>query len=518
MQFKYIFLPIAVALMAAGCIRQLDIEPENSLTFKNGIKTEKDIESLIGEIDRTIRYAGRGMFFSEEHGNLVDEIDNVLIIDNHVKRRAIPPVHINAMIFYDVIQRANIPLNHLNQTDMTESRKAYYRGLCSFYKALSYLQLIRAWGDVVLVKDDVMLDPVAKSPWTDVADYAIAQAEEAVKLLPEFSGIRNAQGAPARNKFAPSKGAAYAVLAHLAAWKAGCKYLAQPASRSYDERALWKKAADACSAIITSGEYGLAPNPEAVCESVLVGDSRESIYEIAYRQFWEEYKIETNGGQGSYGVPSIHNVPNYGFAAIKSQRERWVADSIKKRFPVNDLRRYAWFYKLDSLSAPALHELTGGYAYPNKYRKTKFVTSGPLIGDFDGYDQNYVIYRLAEIYLLRAECRARLGEHTGAIDDLNIVRARAQATAYQAAEGDLRYIIFQELSKEMQFEANSNYKTATIRNGYVRIEPTLKKYGYNELTDQEMVDGALFNAYQAYELNKNPLLRQNIYWFKLLGR
>lgn len=516
MQLKYKMLLPVCFLLATACNDLLSVTPENSITFNNGITTEKDIEALIGAIDVNIRRSGGGAYFPLENGNLFDEKVGYIVQAEHINRLTMAPTPLTTYTHYLTIQQANIPLAYLDQTNMSESRKSYYRGLCSYYKALAYWQLIRTWGDVVLLKESVIMEPVTKSPWTQVADYAIAQAEQAVQLLPEFSDIRDAQGNPARNKFKPGKGAANALLAHLAVWKAGCKFMAAPGERNYDEQTLWKKAADACTAIITSGEYSLAPNPEQVCESVLVGDSRESIYEVAYRGFWEELKEA--GVSGTFGTITVHNNPDLGFAAIKTQFERWVADSVKKRFPPNDLRRNAWFFELDSLSADEHKGLTGGYAYPNKYRKMKFITSGDQIGQMDGYDQNFVIWRLAEIYLLRAECRARLNDNGGAMDDLNIVRARSQAKPYNAAEGDLRYTIFQELSKEMLFEANSYYKTAAIRNGYMRIEPGFKLLGYDQLTDQDLIDGALFLAYQSGEMTKNPLLRQNNYWFKRFGK
>lgn len=66
--------------------------------------------------------------------------------------------------YYKIIHQANIPLHYLDQTNMTEERKNYYRGRAYFYKAFAYLWLIKTWGDVILIKDDVILDPVAKTP------------------------------------------------------------------------------------------------------------------------------------------------------------------------------------------------------------------------------------------------------------------------------------------------------------------------------------------------------------------
>lgn len=90
-------------------------------------------------------------------------------------------------------------------------------------------------------------------------------------------------------KSTPCKGSANALLAHLCAWKAGGKYFAH--DDAYDEMELWKKAEEACTRVITSGQYGLAANPEEVCASVLLGDSRESIYETITRNFWNEERL-----------------------------------------------------------------------------------------------------------------------------------------------------------------------------------------------------------------------------------
>ena len=118
---------------------------------------------------------------------------------------------------------------------------------------------------------------------------------------------------------------------------------------------------------------------------------------------------------------------------------------------------------------------------------------------------------MADIYLLRAECRARLGGSymEGAIDDLNKIRERANAKLYDASEygGDLRYAIFKEREKELLLEGQRYYDI--IRNDYVRME---LKGNYQTVTNQDLKDGALFLMIGDGAFSQNPLLRQNTYW------
>lgn len=518
------FVLIIIVLSSISCVKQLDLSPENSITFANGIKTERDIESLIHAVDQTVRlnlYAPNDFvtvfrFYSNTPNESNINSEGFKRNYDIIRRSSLPKGHWGQ--YYKIIHQANIPLRYLDQTDMTASRKDYYRGRAYFYKAFAYLWLIRIWGDVILIKDDVILEPVAKTPWPEVADYAIDLAEKAVALLPEYREIRDAQGAPPTNKFSPSKGAANALLANLTAWKAGAKYLAQPQNANYDEGSLWKKSAEACTKIIDFGQYSLATNPEAVCESVLVGNSNESIYEIEIGQYWDEI---TSNMRGTYFGHIYTSQPQYNIPInfqISADRNDYImlVDSVKRLFSANDLRVKSWFYKFDSLSnVPSLK----GQAFSNKYRRVKHYTSGPDLGKTQGYLNNYIFWRLADIYLLRAECRARLGETEGAIADLNIVRARSKADLYENTEGNLRYAIYEEkVKKELLYEQHS-FWFDVIRNGYVHIEPTLKELSYAKLSNQDLRDGALFLGVDLVNNSENnPLLRQNVYWNKRFGQ
>lgn len=172
---------------------------------------------------------------------------------------------------------------------MPQEKKDFYKGQIYFFKAFTYLQIIRIWGDCILLKDDVIFTAVAKSHWTEVADYAIDLAKKAISLLPDFDQMTDYNGNAIKYKSTPSKGAANAVLAHLCAWKAGCKYMAQPDQQNYDEVDLWKTAEQACTDIIKRTDlYDLENSAEEICTKALVGNSKEIIYESMVRGFENE--------------------------------------------------------------------------------------------------------------------------------------------------------------------------------------------------------------------------------------
>ena len=49
---------------------------------------------------------------------------------------------------------------------------------------------------------------------------------------------------------------------------------------------------------------------------------------------------------------------------------------------------------------------------------------------FTEQDNDFVVYRLADVYLMRAEANLRLGNMGAALPDLNVIRARAGMPAY----------------------------------------------------------------------------------------
>lgn len=520
MKIRYIILTFLVAFITLSCEDWIELRPENSVTFENAFDTEKDIEAALFGTEQSLRVnmtaaswqpQTRGEYSDYRSANS----DDLLVEQN--------PLYYEGQWSwnYNVIASANVPLPYLDKVEMPQERRDFYRGEISFFKAFIYLDLIRRWGDCVLIRDEVELKPIDKTTWPKVADHAISLVREAIRLLPEWDKLKECNGNPVTHRARPCKGAAQAVLAHLCAWKAGCKYMALPEDRDYDEQQLWRAADSACTAIINRCDiYDLEATPDEVCTKTFVDGGKECIFESVFRGYWNEFDEMnesnwTNLGRHYEAYPAItgkktgDNKKTY-YRILNSTVREMFKEYTVSNITVHDSRRDAWFYEFETMEQES-EEITGGYAYPYKWRYARVATDGWQAGNFINFDQNKLFWRLADIYLLRAECRARLNDRTGAIADLNTIRDRANAQRYDESEydGNLRYAIFKEREKELLMEGSRYFDV--LRNGYYKTE----LYGnFRNVSDQDVVDGVFFNSLESALFWDNPLMRQNTYWLK----
>ena len=485
----------------------LRVEPENSLTFGN-ITTENDIESLTLGVGSSVRnMVCWNALLQMEKGEYADECDD--------SRRGARMLELEAgtadnwEVQYQVIMGAQNVLDYVDIIDMPGGRKDFYRGQAYFFKALGYFDLLHRFGDCILQTDGVNWAPVEKTPWPDVCEYAIEMAERAVELLPEFDKLEDCNGETITSKSTPCKGAANALLAQLCAWKAGCKWFAREEDKDYDEMLYWEKAEKACTEVIESPLYELAADPEEVCSSVLVGNSKEGIYETVMLDWYNEVGARVYSmGTDYVGYPVR---PDYTAGIVKDFTLRIYTSSVREMYPGNDKRKYAYFYDLDGMDAED-KEITGGFAYPYKERSVNITVSGTK-KKFASFNSNKIWWRLADIYLLRAEARCHLGDKDGAIADMNEIRERAGAELYSASEygGDLQMAIFKEREKELLMEGYRYYDI--MRNGLAYVQQFLEG-GYKTASVQDYVDGAFFLMNDELDFKENPLMRQNLYWLK----
>ena len=69
---KIVFYIILIIWSLVGCEDSLNVTPENSLTYENGLTTSQDFESILNGVDRALKdnSGGRAMFKSVSYTHL----------------------------------------------------------------------------------------------------------------------------------------------------------------------------------------------------------------------------------------------------------------------------------------------------------------------------------------------------------------------------------------------------------------------------------------------------------------
>ncbi|MCT4613622.1 MAG: RagB/SusD family nutrient uptake outer membrane protein [Marinifilaceae bacterium] len=492
----YIFI---FALFISSCEDQLELEPENSVTFPSYFNDDTDMQSVLMEINNHYRHAKvlNGLY-PVFQGTKADKKKGDFGLYSNLDPSRIKSTSsvCSWKDYYTVITWCNILLENIYKAELVDDRRDFYNGAAYFYRALSYFNLVQIWRDVPIIPNSTFGADIAKSDWKKVIDYALADCNKAVELLVEYSNVKDAAGANFGTKQIASKGAAYALMTHLYAWKGSLT----------NDNTLIQKAIDAATALIDSPnkEYSLAANPEEYITKAKLELHPEVIFEVDC----DPVDLGSN-------ITPFSNLENL------SQKWPWDGESREGQHPYNffgllnttvesmyeagDLRRDAYFYKFDELKTNPIFE---GYAVQQTVRKA-IISDRWGYDEFEAWNENAIIYRLSGLILLRAECYAKIGKNSSAINDLNTVRARSNAKLYDPSEdaGNLYKTIFLEREKELLYERHRWFDC--IRTGFWKTELNEK---ISAITQDEFDQGALFYPVYYLEMETNKLMRQNTYW------
>ncbi|HEY4205487.1 MAG TPA: RagB/SusD family nutrient uptake outer membrane protein, partial [Puia sp.] len=238
-----------------------------------------------------------------------------------------------------------------------------------FCRAFVYFYLVNLWGDAIplITTADVEASHNAKSvPRQQIYAQITADLLEAQTLLPSNYA--------SSGRVRPNRMAATALLARV--------YLCLG---KYNDALLQ------ANTVINSNLY----SPLPPVSSVFLATSPEAIWQL----------LPPND-QGQ--------LQPVGEAAIYHQSKSSLTPQLLAAFEPGDLRRQYWI---------ADNQYEGStYSIPAKYKRL-----GSGIDSLP--DEYYIMLRLAEQYLIRAEANVRLGQTIAAIADINVIRTRAGVSA-----------------------------------------------------------------------------------------
>lgn len=368
-------------------------------------------------------------------------------------------------------------------------------GEAAFVRAISYFYMTRVWGEVPivyqsiessdqLVNEEGYIISIPRSPEKEVLDYILEAVDKSISLL-EYSTPGDARWAITANK-----ASAEALKAHVALWYA---------SRDNDNAEMMKACIDAATSVINNSGAELidyVAEGEAAVDKMYLGQSKTGLFEINIdANMNESFRMS---GSDSYYTGLTLNYPvfkNYNANGPQLDPDYYSYENMAQDPDrENDVRKELFFYGYNDPS----------HGYYNKYKmQSQDPNSEDQYAQFS--ESNILIFRLADMYLLRAEANAKMGKGTEAVTDLNVTRAKANVPTYTGAtdRASMMKAIFDERAIEFVGEGQS---------GYDRIRMDYYYEGVSWMNQNRINKKGYFWPIDPSVISVNPSIVQTEYW------
>jgi hypothetical protein len=424
---------VACLFGAVSCKKILDLQPHNttftSAYFTNGEDANTAIAGAYALLRSTLlnnySYFVFGDVPAGEFTINTDKDDaNYNVSNGQFTGLNVGPGIWNWQSNYQLIQQINLIINKVPGIDISKftnhDDKLQITGEAYFLRAYIYFYMSRVWGDVPLkLTPDLDVSSsvnIPRSPAATVLNQCLSDLKIAEADL-KYGYTDVSQTAVRANK-----GSAMALQAHIKEWMgdyAGCD--------------------TATNAVITQGGYFLVDS--ANYSKIFIGKSIEGIFEININYSQNE-GAEATPQKGGY-VPTL-TAP---YIAKKTYLE-WALNTVYFKniyVDTNDIRVNKFFYQPQSNAGQTIK-------YSNITYADGSAQNDPRLSN------NLIIFRLADIILLRAEALEHLGRDPEAITLLNQIRTRANTSPYPTkADPDLATSILEERLRELFYEGQSYY-------------------------------------------------------------
>jgi hypothetical protein len=411
---KYIF-PFLLAVSVAGlsaCNKKLEVVPGNSIT-PDQVKNESDVRAeLFGAYANLQHY--------DSYGERAFLIPDLLAAEDELSFEGtyLPYRQVNSKTQlrtsgiaegiwqrgYKTINNTNIVIGNIGLVSAAkkkgiEGEARFIRGLVYFYMCNLYGKPYSAGAVTTNLAVPLILDPIIAQADLEKGNQPRATVDaihKQVLIDLQFA----ADNLPEENENGrATKYSAYAIL-----------------SRVYLAEGLYDKAAIAANEVIENSGLALASSLDKVFNNAV--NSTEDIFAI-------QQTNQSNAGTSNQGLQTMYG------AYEESGRGDVVVRLDKLPYEDGDDRK-DFFYEGSGLNV-------GVANYTTKWKEQYKV---------------YIVVRLAEMYLTRAESNLRAGTAVGGVtplEDVNTVRRRSHAGELTAVTTD---IVVQERLRELVFEGD----------------------------------------------------------------
>lgn len=440
---------IATCLLLAGCEKLLEVDQQSSITEDVYFQNEGDFEPYVTGIYTFMRSFANNITYGTERGEeLVSALNSRFGVS---WQHNLSPSNgaLNYNDWYRGIGHCNLLLEKIKGFDFANSPDARKRIVAETYclRAYMYFHLTRIIGNAPLmlqaVQEDKDIPLLERSPAAEVISRINTDIDSAILLYTSMSNF-NVKSYPSKYRFA--YGSAQALKADVNMWSG--KVLG-------GGNAAFEKAIAAINEVEATGVTlntdfknvtGLraGSNPEVIIAAYFLREESGANYGLNALP----YLTGVQGALNLDSLPYVNSSGNGQGAYQISPKSR----ALFSAYPDDKRKPFTWVTERQNSGLKI--------SWITKYPGTKYP-------DDRISDNDIIIYRLADIFLLKAEAYAALDNTTEAINYLNKVRARAGNGDYTGATDkvSVEKEILNERGRELFFENKRWYDLVRFHKG-----------------------------------------------------
>lgn len=420
-----ILIALVVTVSLGACNKLLDKKPISSISTASYWNSEGDVIGYMTGVYNDFRALMNSTYHFEDRADYLDVGLEGPASDAHLQNLndANAPTWVN---HYNLIHHTNLILKYgpeihfANQNDKNRVLAEAY-----FVRAYTYFLLTKSWGNVPIVLNPTESDnePMpARSAKEEVMSLILTDVNHAIALFPEAGFI---------HKSRISKPASYALKADAFMWKSkvmnGGETSLDSALVAIDKaKELTSLVSDFASIFSTSSKN----NAEIILSLHFQRDERSDHYGSRFKP-------------RDIFVNTAVNKDLLAFAKVGSRSVYTPTTAFQNSFASNDKRKDVSFIRATESNG----NLIG--VFDNKFRGTFYADAGDRF-----FDDNIILYRHADMLLLKAEALAGKSQINAAVQELNLVRNRAGIGNYSGAmtKDAVELEILRERGKELFIE------------------------------------------------------------------
>ena len=550
---------IGCCLLAIGqqsCSDFLDLKPLNKVVLENYWTKESDVTSVLmgcyESLSSEPSVTRMGLWGEARSDNMIMGASTSQELEQLIKEDFLPSNSLCSWeAFYKTINRCNIAIHYApivqeEDPNYTYSEMKANIAEATFIRSLCYFYLIRTFRDVPFCREPSIDDTEDYRIPADSFDVVLNNLIEDLEIVKDDAQLYFRKPDPAlsqqtaeyENTARVTRPAIYALLADLYLWQGN-----------------WQKCIECCDYVIDFKQKEFENLKRRLQNDVVLfndiplireekngnsgnaynqifgqGNSFESIFELTFDERYFVYDtqgkcLNDNKYIGNYYVHGSSNITNGNLAAYEGLYGELPQKGNDVFTSANDCRAYESIYQASTTSY-----------YIAKYARSSISIMGSgtntKVGSLNVRSRNsanWIIYRLTDVMLMKAEALVQLGsdQFEAAFSLVNAVSRRAVNSLtpgsgeilkfddYKNSQETMEKLVMDERHRELMYEGKRWYdllrqarRTGSSRQLAATV--TAKQLTNISGIQIRLADpNALYLPYNRNELKVNPYLKQN---------